>query len=95
MQAYYRVLLPWKSLFTWLNHDLVQRPGRLFDHREFAFTLSNDAYLRYNSFGTWQELQKEVVRLNPSRFEIGPVYNGKVRKTGGEEQSRAQGLIAG
>ncbi|KDN52234.1 prim-pol domain-containing protein [Tilletiaria anomala UBC 951] len=77
MLAFYRFLLPWKSLFTWLNHDLVQRPGKLFDHREFAFTLQNDAYLRYNSFGTWQELQKEVVRLNPARFEIGPVYSGK------------------
>ncbi len=78
MRAFYSHLLPWKSIFVWLNHDLVQRPGKLFTHREFAFTLANDAYLRYNSFGTWQELKKEIMRLEPARFEIGPVYTGKV-----------------
>ena len=80
MRAFYSFLLPWKSLFVWLNHDLVQRPGRLFDHREFAFTLQNEAYLRYNSFSTWEELKKEVLRLNPARFEIGPVYSAKVSR---------------
>lgn len=54
-------------------------PTRAFTHREFAFTLSNDAYLRYNSFQTAADLQREVVRLNPSRFEIGPVYSGRPR----------------
>lgn len=77
MRAYYRYLLPWKSLFTWLNHDMPQRPSKLWTHREFAFTLQNDAYLRYISVPTAAELQKEVVRLNPSRFEIGPVYSAQ------------------
>lgn len=74
--AYYRRLLPFRSLYTWLNHDAVTT--RNFTNREFAFTLQNDAYLRYQSFASWDEWKKEVCRLNPSRFEIGPVYSAKV-----------------
>ena len=73
--AYYRRLLPFRSLYTWLNQDVA--PTRNFTHREFAFTLQNDAYLRYQSFSSWDEWKKEVCRLNPSRFEIGPVYSAK------------------
>lgn len=62
--------------------DLTSRataPTRQFTHREFAFTLQNDAYLRYQSFATADDLKREVLRLNPSRFEIGPMYSGRVR----------------
>lgn len=75
MLSYYKRLLPFKSLFTWLNRSAV--PTRNFTHREFAFTLQNDVYIRYNSFSDWSSLKKEVVRLNPARFEIGPVYTAK------------------
>lgn len=75
--AYYRRLLPFRSLYTWLNHDVAVT--RNFVNREFAFTLQNDAYLRYQSFSSWDDWKKEVCRLNPSRFEIGPVYSAKVR----------------
>ncbi|WFD26680.1 p48 polypeptide of DNA primase [Malassezia nana] len=75
MLAYYRRVLPFRSLFTWLNQD--SSVTRNFVNREFAFTLQNDAYLRYQSFATWEEWKKEVCRLNPSRFEIGPVYTAK------------------
>lgn len=53
-------------------------PTRLFTHREFAFTLAGDIYLRYNSFATYEDMKREVLRLNPSRFEIGAVYTAKV-----------------
>ena len=78
VMSYYRHLLPFRQLFTWLNRASGSAPSRNFTHREFAFTLQNEAYLRYNSFGTWEELRKEVLRLNPARFEIGPVYTAKV-----------------
>lgn len=55
----------------------VGQASRNFTHREFAFTLHNDAYLRYNSFATPEELKREVCRLNPARFEIGPTYSAK------------------
>ncbi len=77
MLAFYRRLYPFKSIFKWLNHEHV--PGRLFTHREIAFTLQNDVYLRYNSFTTADEFKKQTCTLNPTRFEIGPVYTARVR----------------
>ncbi|KAF8070333.1 hypothetical protein FPV67DRAFT_1755283 [Lyophyllum atratum] len=77
MLAFYRRLYPFKSIFNWLNHEHV--PTRLYTHREFAFTLQGDVYLRYNSFDTAEDLKKQVCQLNPTRFEIGPVYTHKPR----------------
>ncbi|EEB09771.1 DNA primase catalytic subunit Spp1 [Schizosaccharomyces japonicus yFS275] len=81
MTQYYKHLFPWKLLFQWLNHGVI--PSNDFTHREFAFTLQNDAYLRYLSFPTFDDLKKEAVQMTPSRFEIGPVYsaNPRDRKT--------------
>ncbi|KAL8721738.1 MAG: hypothetical protein Q9225_001636 [Loekoesia sp. 1 TL-2023] len=81
MLAFYQRLFPFRYLFQWLNHSM--KPSNDFGHREFAFTLQNDAYLRYQSFPTSDLLRKDVLRLNPSRFEIGPVYtaNPRDRKT--------------
>ncbi|KAM7185148.1 eukaryotic and archaeal DNA primase small subunit [Rhypophila sp. PSN 637] len=81
MRAFYQRLFPWRYLFQWLNHSPT--PTNDFGHREFAFTLQNDAYLRYQSFQTSDLLRKDVLRLMPSRFEIGPVYttNPRDRKT--------------
>ncbi|GAA5896929.1 hypothetical protein JCM8208_006115 [Rhodotorula glutinis] len=75
MRTYYSRLLPWKAMFLWLNQS--HAPTRQFTHREFAFTLQNEAYLRYQSFATADDLKREVLRLNPSRFEIGPMYSGR------------------
>lgn len=77
MMTFYRRLYPFRSIFAWLNHQ--HTPNRLFTHREFAFTLQGDVYLRYNSFSTADELRKQVMRLNPSRFEIGAIYNARPR----------------
>ncbi|KAL1899145.1 p48 polypeptide of DNA primase [Sporothrix stenoceras] len=81
MRSFYQRLFPWRYLFQWLNHSPT--PTNDFAHREFAFTLQNDAYLRYQSFPTSDLLRKDVLRLMPSRFEIGPVYttNPAERKT--------------
>ncbi|KAJ4254991.1 p48 polypeptide of DNA primase [Fusarium torreyae] len=81
MRSFYQRLFPWRYLFQWLNHSPT--PTNDFGNREFAFTLQNDAYLRYQSFPTHDMLRKDVLRLMPSRFEIGPVYttNPRDRKT--------------
>jgi DNA primase small subunit len=76
MLAYYRRLYPFDAIFRWLNHSHL--PTKAFTHREFAFTLQGDVYLRYNSFRTAEELKKQVCSLNPTRFEIGPVYSAMV-----------------
>ena len=81
MLQFYSRLFPFRTLFGWLNHS--PKPGSDFGNREFALTLSNDAYLRYQSYPTADLLRKDILRLNPSRFEIGPVYttNPRDRKT--------------
>ena len=76
MLTFYQRLYPFKSIFSWLNHE--HSPTKLFTHREFAFTLQGDVYLRYNSFANAEELKKQVCALNPTRFEIGPVYSARV-----------------
>lgn len=77
MLQFYRMLYPFKSIFTWLNHE--HTPTKLFTHREFAFTLQGDVYMRYQSFNTADDLKKQVLAFNPTRFEIGPVYSARVR----------------
>ncbi|RPA84416.1 prim-pol domain-containing protein [Ascobolus immersus RN42] len=80
MLAYYSRLFPFRLLTSWLSHSPLPTPS--FHNREFAFTLQNDAYLRYLSYRTSDDLRKDILRLNPSRFEIGPVYtlNPRERK---------------
>lgn len=75
MKTYYTRLFPFKPTFHWLNQSRV--PSRNFTHREFALTLQNDVYIRYNSFANADDFKDHVVRLNPARFEIGPVYSNR------------------
>lgn len=42
--------------------------------------LPNDVYIRYCSYANAEEMKKDVVRLNPARFEIGPVYSARVSR---------------
>ena len=48
MLAFYQRLFPFRPLFQWLNHSI--KPSNDFGNREFAFTLANEAYLRYLSY---------------------------------------------
>lgn len=75
MFQFYKRLYPYKAIFHWLNQD--HAPSKLFTHREFAFTLQGDVYLRYQSFANADEFQREVCRRSPTRFEIGAMYNAR------------------
>ncbi|WVQ79375.1 hypothetical protein IAT38_001472 [Cryptococcus sp. DSM 104549] len=85
MNAFYRRLFPYKPFFNWINQDHV--PQSLWRNREFAFTLPGDIYSRYNAFTTLEDFKKEVIKITPSRFEIGPQYNVSPsdRKSGKEK----------
>lgn len=73
LKLFYSRFFPFKTLHRWLNHS--PRNGRDFAYREFAFTLRNGAYLRYNSFPEEREFKARVDDLVPERFEIGAVYS--------------------
>ncbi|KAJ7251816.1 hypothetical protein B0H12DRAFT_1234082 [Mycena haematopus] len=77
MGTFYRRLYPFKSIFHWLNHE--HTPSDLFLKREIAFNLPDDVIIRYNSFNDHDEFKKQVCKLNPTRFEIGPVYTSRPR----------------
>ena len=52
-------------------------PKTYFVNREFSFTLKDDVYLRYQSFSDQQELEKEILKRNPYKIDIGAVFTHK------------------
>ncbi|KAI3403598.2 PRI1 [Candida oxycetoniae] len=72
MLFYYKRLLPFKYIFTWLSHS--PKITKDFTMREFAYEYRSGAYQRYNSFTSPEDFKKSVIRANPTRFEIGAIY---------------------
>ncbi|CAH3128586.1 unnamed protein product [Porites lobata] len=75
LNQYYKRLFPYKYFVQWLSYGGV--PKTYFVNREFSFTLKDDVYLRYQSFSDQQELEKEILKRNPYKIDIGAVFTHK------------------
>lgn len=64
----------------WLDSPDGSGSASYLKHREFSFTLPNDAYLRYHSYLDAESLRTDLVKKLPIKIDIGAVYNAEPSK---------------
>ncbi|XP_027525073.1 DNA primase small subunit [Corapipo altera] len=73
LPVFYRRLFPHGPYGRWLGYGGVVK--NYFQLREFSFTLRDDVYVRFQSFSSPQELERELQKINPYKIDIGAVYS--------------------
>ncbi|RKP36556.1 DNA primase, p49 subunit [Dimargaris cristalligena] len=78
LRAFYDKLFPFQTYYDWLNYGAPE-PTKVFQNREFSFTIGDDIYIRYQSFRDRDTMKSEFLRLCPSKIDIGAVYTTRPR----------------
>ncbi|EGD73392.1 DNA primase [Salpingoeca rosetta] len=74
LQQYYARLFPYTKYFRWLSYGSTDK---VFQNREFSFTLKDDVYVRYQSFTDLADLKQAIQAKCPYKIDIGAVYTTK------------------
>jgi DNA primase small subunit len=80
LRFYYQNFFPFKQMTRWLSYgnDADSRAvGNIADYlyrREFTFNLEGEVYVRYLCFRDAEQFADAVIKRQPERIEIGPVY---------------------
>ncbi|CAG8698462.1 15730_t:CDS:10 [Cetraspora pellucida] len=77
LKFFYSRLFPFKTYVNWLNYGIDS--NNAFKARELSFTLSSDAYIRFQSFNGAEDLKAEIMKLCPTKIDIGAIYTAKPR----------------
>jgi DNA primase small subunit len=75
---------------VWIQ-QIAPVPSKSFMNREFSFHLVDETFMRFQSFRTLDEFKKELIRMCPSRIDLGAVYNIRPKDKAGV---RANAFIA-
>ncbi|KAA0156674.1 hypothetical protein FNF29_00785 [Cafeteria roenbergensis] len=80
LRVYYARFFPYRPFYRWLSYsqdpsmDLPMAQKGFMARREFSFTIENDIYIRYLSFGSEAELVKGIQSRQPHKIDIGAVF---------------------
>lgn len=87
LQQYYARLFPYSHYYRWLSYGGGDK--KVFQNREFSFTLKDDVYIRYQSFQDQAEMTAAIKKRNPYKIDIGAVFTAKVGTAAKPGQTRA------
>eukprot|EP01103_Thecamoeba_quadrilineata_P007672 TRINITY_DN17518_c0_g1_i1.p1 TRINITY_DN17518_c0_g1~~TRINITY_DN17518_c0_g1_i1.p1 ORF type:complete len:419 (-),score=49.81 TRINITY_DN17518_c0_g1_i1:23-1279(-) len=83
-EIYYKRLFPSDLIYDWLSfgqshalEDVANQPSLkdIFLKREFALTLDNGLFTRYNCYSNLQEFREGILKNVPIKIDIGAIYS--------------------
>ncbi|KAJ8603029.1 hypothetical protein CTAYLR_001586 [Chrysophaeum taylorii] len=84
LRMYYARLFPYELFCQWLAYEPgpspdPTKPLEKLGTRELCFTLKDDIYCRYQTFGCAAELKAMMLKKMPHKIDIGAVFNSPMR----------------
>ncbi|XP_078442244.1 DNA primase POLA3 [Wolffia australiana] len=79
LKVFYGKLFPFGDIFKWMSYgNDGKHPAcdqSFFGRREFSFSLSNDVYVRFQSFSNETEMENAIKEKCPFKIDLGAVYS--------------------